>query len=327
MEGISVIICSYNGASRLPETIRHLALQEVEKIFWEIILVDNASNDDTSNIARKEWSKYANKSVGFKVVEEKRPGKTFALQKGIETTSFQFIIICDDDNWLSPNYVNFMFSLLKKNPVIGAVGTRSIPYYQAKPPEWFEANEIFFAIGSQGEPGDITNSKGYVWGAGAAFRKQILTKIKKLGYSNILTDRSGNKMTTGGDVEMCFVLRLLGYKIYYTEKCYIHHYMPASRFDPRKFIDLSYQNGFSTKYLELLYKKSFLSKKELIIKIKNILKRAPKRYLILRNIGKKNFDKEVMLKGWQGEVKGWLFILRNHQKLKNNFNRLYAENK
>ena len=44
--GVSFLLCTYNGAPRLAETLACLAAQETPAGFpWEIIFVDNASTD------------------------------------------------------------------------------------------------------------------------------------------------------------------------------------------------------------------------------------------------------------------------------------------
>jgi len=52
--GISVLVCTYNGAKRLEKTLAHLAAQVTNStVEWEIILVDNNSTDNTSVIAKR----------------------------------------------------------------------------------------------------------------------------------------------------------------------------------------------------------------------------------------------------------------------------------
>jgi hypothetical protein len=60
------------------------------------------------------------------VLHEKSPGKIHALHKGIEHAKFDRFIICDDDNWLMPNYVATAYYLLQKHPEVGAAGGRGI---------------------------------------------------------------------------------------------------------------------------------------------------------------------------------------------------------
>ena len=99
--GVSVLICSYNGASRLSKTLEHLALQKVSAdILWEIILIDNASTDNTSQIAEEEWHKYSSKT-NLRILQEPNAGKNNALDTGINNAIYDLILICDDDNWLN----------------------------------------------------------------------------------------------------------------------------------------------------------------------------------------------------------------------------------
>jgi glycosyltransferase involved in cell wall biosynthesis len=54
--GISVVICTHNGAARLAQTVRHLAAQRVKpERPWEFLLIDNASADNTPAVARQLW--------------------------------------------------------------------------------------------------------------------------------------------------------------------------------------------------------------------------------------------------------------------------------
>ena len=50
-KGVSVIVCCYNSALRLPETIRHIVQQETPaEIDWEVVIVNNSSTDNQISI-------------------------------------------------------------------------------------------------------------------------------------------------------------------------------------------------------------------------------------------------------------------------------------
>ena len=54
--GVSVVICTHNGAKLLPETLAHLRKQQVSKgVRWEVLIIDNASTDDSASVARQCW--------------------------------------------------------------------------------------------------------------------------------------------------------------------------------------------------------------------------------------------------------------------------------
>ena len=53
-KGISVIICCYNSAERLPKTLEHIFAQKLSNdTIMEVIVIDNASKDTTTAIAQE----------------------------------------------------------------------------------------------------------------------------------------------------------------------------------------------------------------------------------------------------------------------------------
>jgi len=66
-EGISVVIACHNSSKRLPQTLEHVKQQNVpEHVQWEVIIVDNASTDNTAQIAQSIWG--CLQGVSFRIV-------------------------------------------------------------------------------------------------------------------------------------------------------------------------------------------------------------------------------------------------------------------
>src|SRR5690606_35261184 len=125
--GVTVIVCTHNGATNLVQTLRHLAGQQMPNdLPWQLIVVDNASTDETTLVVQREWNKLGN-PVTLVCLREERPGKYFALQTAISVAKYAYFVICDDDNWLAPNYLEKVAGLLDSYPQVGAVGGRGIP--------------------------------------------------------------------------------------------------------------------------------------------------------------------------------------------------------
>lgn len=80
LTGISIVICCYNSAQRLPLTLVHLAAQKVADNFpWEVIVVNNASTDNTEEAAFSSWDR---ESIEMRVVYEPQPGLSYARHRG-----------------------------------------------------------------------------------------------------------------------------------------------------------------------------------------------------------------------------------------------------
>src|SRR4249919_3030237 len=83
--GISVIICCYNSSDRLAQTLEHLSRQIVPRqLSWEILLVDNASTDDTAEKALAIWNRLLPGSQILCVLTETNPGQQFARIRGVK---------------------------------------------------------------------------------------------------------------------------------------------------------------------------------------------------------------------------------------------------
>ena len=228
-KGVSVVVCCYNSASRLPKTIEHLAKQVTNNIPYEVIVVDNNCSDTTIVVAQEEWSKFST-NANFKIVHEKTSGLSAARHKGVEEASYEYIIFCDDDNWLEENYIAIAYEILSANPNVGLVGGQSeaITDKVGGFPDWFEMYKECFAVGQQaGKTGVVTN-RGFLWGAALAFKKEVFVACYK-HLPSILSDRKGKELSSGGDSEFCLRGILLGYDLFYDERLFFKHFISCDR--------------------------------------------------------------------------------------------------
>ncbi len=227
-DGISVIVCCYNSASRIIATLEHLVAQKVSpKILWEIILVDNNSSDNTATIA-KQYIENHKVEIPFRIVTESQPGLSYARNKGFNTAAYEIVLMVDDDNSLAPDYVEGIFFAFKDNPDVGMVGGLGIAVLETEPPDWFEQYAYCYATGSQTNHPEKTEAQ-LLYGAGLALRLEVLKKLKKAGFKSIITDRTGSNLMSGGDTELCYAYRMAGYKLIYKEELTFEHHLPKPR--------------------------------------------------------------------------------------------------
>ncbi len=228
-DGVSIVVCCYNSENRLPETIKHLGSQKADDINWEIIIVDNASTDDTAKVAENLLKEYC-VNIDHKVVHEATPGLNPARIKGFEEATYELVLFVDDDNWLCDTYVSTVYEDFRSNPEIGIVGGNAEAEFEIEPPFWFEKFKENFAVGKQGNTGaGVTAKVDLVYGAGFTVRKSIYNKLKEANFSSILTDRVGDSLISGGDNELCIVAGMAGYEVWYDSRLKFKHYMTKGR--------------------------------------------------------------------------------------------------
>lgn len=250
MRGISILICCYNSAARINETLEHVfALNVPAELLCEVILVDNNSIDDTRAIAIQTHDRVRKASMTFKVVIETTPGLFFARSKGIQESKFELILFCDDDNHLNNDYLEIAARLFDQQPAVAIAGGWVKPKLSFYPGKWIEAN--YGALAIEASP----KNAGYVdwvFGAGMIIRKNVFNELKHQGISLHLTGRLGMKQTSGDDAELCHLVRFLGYKIYYSPELILYHKISPHRLTKWNFIKVNYKNVFMVVYFYIL---------------------------------------------------------------------------
>jgi len=257
--GVSIIICCYNSSSRISLTLEHLARQVVDSsVNREVVIVDNNCIDETILLAQKLWAEY-NAPMPLIIVKEKKPGLSYARKKGLESVQYDTIIFCDDDNWLSPNYVQTVVELMNSNSQIGIIGGLGVPEWEITPPKWLLPYSGCYATGPQSCVNGEVDFSHHVYGAGMAIRRAAVDELERKGFKGLLTGRKGKKMLAGDDHELCYAVYLSGFKIWYDDRLEFKHFIPRDRMTKKYIVNLL--KGFSRSTIVLgLYKRRINSK-------------------------------------------------------------------
>ncbi|MBW3127587.1 glycosyltransferase [Hymenobacter profundi] len=237
--GVSVLICTYNGAQRLAPTLEHLSQQKLTLgIPWEVVLVDNSSTDNSIALSTACWQRYG-APVPLRPFRQPIPGKNYALEMAYDEARYEFMCIVDDDNWLNNDYLQVGFDLLSRHDAIGLLGGRSIGAFEVPMPLWFPKVSRSYAVGTPvlftGNPprllteaGPIT--QGALCGAGLFMRHAAWRLLQQADFQSLLNGRIGEKQLMGGeDDELSYAVKLAGYEIWYTPTLCLTHFMTKNR--------------------------------------------------------------------------------------------------
>ena len=237
MDGVSVIICCYNSSEKIVKALQYLAPQEgTESIPWEIVLVDNASSDNTAEVASKIWT---DTGVPLRIFFEPTPGLSNARETGIQNSKYGFLSFIDDDNWVCSDWIKKVFNIMTTKPEVAICGGLAEPVFEINPPRWFTKYQQAFAVGPQGDDeGYVRSKRGYLYGAGSTLRKSAWEELKMHGFKYLLSGRKGKALSSGEDFELCMALTLAGYKLWYCPELTFKHFMPASRLNWQYLISL-----------------------------------------------------------------------------------------
>jgi glycosyltransferase involved in cell wall biosynthesis len=228
---VTILISTYNGRDKLGETLRALARLDTSDVaLTHLILVDNASTDGTAAFSKEQWNALGS-PYPLQVLHEPRPGKLHAQELGLSMVKTPFVVICDDDNALFPDYLTIGLRYLLADRNIGVLGGRGLAVSNVPIPTWFNAYSYFFACAPQAPAtGEVRPTRNVVYGAGMWLRMEGYHRAKEKGFRFIMATRTGTSLSTGGeDSELCWALRFQGYAIWYVQELRFYHHVPADR--------------------------------------------------------------------------------------------------
>jgi len=110
----SVVIPFFNERDFLGETLASLAAQTRR---FTLILVDNGSTDGSAKVAIDACVALG---LDWTLLDERRPGKVFALTTGLEAVRSPLIATCDADTWYPPEYLAEAEALLAARGSVAA---------------------------------------------------------------------------------------------------------------------------------------------------------------------------------------------------------------
>lgn len=113
---VSVVICCYNYAEFLPFAVRSCLSQE--DVHVEVIIVDDASSDDSVLVARSLARDNANVLL---IEHAKNTGPVDAFNDGARAAAGEFLVRLDADDLLTPGSLSRATLLAQSFPSVGLV--------------------------------------------------------------------------------------------------------------------------------------------------------------------------------------------------------------
>jgi glycosyltransferase involved in cell wall biosynthesis len=236
--GLSIVICTHNGRNRLGLVLEHINLLHIpNNLLWEVIVVDNASTDDTAIwVDKLISSNYFN--FDLCLFQENNPGLNIARLTGAKNAKYDWLLFCDDDNLIEFNYLEIWHESIISNHNIGAVGGKGIAIIDNYIPDWFNEYSHSYAVGSQYlKSGLVVNGSG-LYGACLFVLKTPILNIVNSGFKMVMADRELGKLSSGGDLEWCYLIQLSGLKLYYNDRMIFKHQIAEKRLNWDYYIQL-----------------------------------------------------------------------------------------
>lgn len=225
---LSIIIVNYNVTQLLRNCL--LSIQKyVEKVEYEVIVIDNASTDSS-------WGDLIPEFPDVQFISSKNNGGfSKANNQAIGEAKGEYLLLLNPDTELEGFYMKELLDFADTKPEFGCLGVRMhdadgsfLPESKRSVPDMFNSFEKLFTNLKK------NNSKSY-------YRNDIEEKeiaevevitgafllVKKAVYENI-GGLDESYFMYGEDIDLCYTLLKKGYKNYYYGKVSILHHKGES---------------------------------------------------------------------------------------------------
>lgn len=249
MTDFTVAICTYNGENRLTDVLNKLCSQvDVENLNWEIIIIDNNSQDNTAEVI-KQYQTNWQQSYSLKYYFEPTQGLAYARKKAIQESQSPLIGFLDDDNLPNENWVANAYLFGKQHPQAGAYGGQIHGKFEVEPPPNFARIARFFAL-IEGQKTYSYNQKYqnnrqrmFPPGAGIVIRKQAW--LESVADNFVLPQ-------TNEDLEILSQIWNRGWEIWFNSQMHIEHIIPKTRLEKSYLKKFFRQNGLCRYHFRML---------------------------------------------------------------------------
>ncbi len=214
---LSLVLATSQRIDILSRTLSSFTELQMGKIEWEIILVDNANDAKTQDLARQYGER-----LPLTCLIEPRKGKNYALNTALSKVNGQLVVFTDDDVLADTQWLWKILEGSKRWPTHAVFGGRILPHFPNKP-VWFDLENRLvrqaYTIADWNLPeGEYKPSM--VWGPNFAVRSLVLDSGFR--FNSDFGPNSGQYLM-GDETEFVYRLEQAGYKPVYLPEALVHH--------------------------------------------------------------------------------------------------------
>jgi glycosyltransferase involved in cell wall biosynthesis len=255
MTRLSVVICTHNPkADYLQRVLDALAAQTLPVSQWDLLLIDNASEDSLAARFDLSWHPRA------RVVREDTLGLTPARLRGIRESDGDLLVYVDDDNVLAPDYLITARELFHAHPFLGVIGAGALePEFVVEPGPELLPYIGLLALRSYAQPVWSSNPADGTcvpWGAGLCVARPVALAYEPLARqldAHGLLDRRGQHLYGAGDVAFSWAALLVGKGFGVFPALRATHLIRAERVTRQYLLRMAFDGTYSNAVSDYLF--------------------------------------------------------------------------
>ena len=226
---VTAVICTHNRVGYLQACIDSLLLQSVARPSYEILVIDNASTDDTAALCRPLAER-----GDIRYVHEPVTGLSQARNTGWREARAPYVGYLDDDAKADQTWIeSALHSFNKVTPPPAWVGGPIDLDFEYDRPEWID-EDMSVALGKVdwGDTAHALLPHERLGGGNSFYLKALLEDI---GGFDTRLGRKGDLLLSGEETQLQRRVENAGGALYYHPGIRIFHHVPAARIRPSFF--------------------------------------------------------------------------------------------
>lgn len=212
MKKVSVIIPNYNGMQYVKRCLDSLMVQTLTD--WEILFVDNGSQDGSRQLVEKEYPR-------VKVITlPENQGFCGAVNAGIRAAEAEYVVLLNNDTEAEPDFLENLYEGIRKKKKAFSASAMMIQFHDRDKIDdagnYYNALGWAFALG-KGKPREGYRKERKIFsacGGAAIYRKEL---VEKLGYFD------EEHFAYLEDTDLGYRAQIAGYENWYLPKARVYH--------------------------------------------------------------------------------------------------------
>lgn len=250
----SVVITTYKRADFVARSMRSIFDQHYPKDRYELVVVNNASPDNTETVVREAGR---DAPVPFTYLVEERNGLSHARNRGIAAARHEFVAFLDDDALACRDWLASFNAVIDEHHAL-VVGGRVEKAFEEgfEPPDWFRsqyANHMFGVnYRDRGRTEKVFRIRYplYVGGGNTAYARKLFDHF---GGFDPRLGRDGKSLRAGEESYLNLILDRHDIPIYYSDDAWIEHHLEAARVTKKHLRRKAYWSGATNAVLHPLF--------------------------------------------------------------------------
>jgi glycosyltransferase involved in cell wall biosynthesis len=240
---VSVIIPTYNRSTRLEATVESLIDQRYPSDRFEIVLVDNASTDDTQQVIARLMARYP----AIRRMREARRGAHFARNAGATVSLGEILYFTDDDMIADPELLATIVTPFTMDARVGVATGRVLPRWETEPPAWVlkHCRNALLSLNDKGEALIVCDEDPGVFSCHEAIAREVFFRAG--GFN---PDTNAGEFVGDNETGLNIKVRKLGFRFAYVGESVTHHVIPGSRMTQAYLNSRFADQGFCDSYTD-----------------------------------------------------------------------------